>query len=239
VQLLAAGNRSSSILRDDLLLVQNNFDVIVQSAVVHDRTVRQLDLRSVDDAYTVTAAPILDSNYLNLSVRARTPELAQAIANTHASEAIQYYGELRAKPASTTADFLDGEIQKARATVTSLQTSTPRGSGSTSPELQQATTNYLNLLQKHSDALLASQDAERVSYIQVVQPAVISKTPTSVKAVGAAIGSTFIGSLGLGVLSVLLFESLFPEKAVGRPTLEISVNGRVEPTAIDPGVEIR
>src|SRR5437868_1359363 len=68
VQLLAAGNRSSSVLRDDLLLVRNNFDVIVKSPEVRSRTIRQLNLSDSDAGYQVTDTQIADSNYLHLVV---------------------------------------------------------------------------------------------------------------------------------------------------------------------------
>lgn len=229
VQLLAANNRSSSILRDDLLLVRNDFTAIVQSSEVRKRTVRQINLQDQDRDYTVTTARITDSNYLDLVVRSRTPDLAQAIANNHAQLAIQYYGELRSKPAQSTADFLDGQLQTARATITSLQKAAAGGTGFNSPELQQALSNYQILLQKRSDALLAAQNAARVPYIQVVAPAVEATKPTMLKAYGTIAGLTLVGSLGLALLLVLLLETLFPAKDSIRPALEnpTTVNGVV------------
>ena len=228
VQLLVAGNRSPSSLRDDLLLVRNDFAVIVKSSEVRDRTIRQLNLQGPDSGYQVTTTQIGDSNYLNLVARATTPALAQSIANTHANLAIQYYGELRAKPATTTADFLDSQVVAARATVTSLQNAPPGANGLNSPELQQALANYQILLQKHSDALLTAQDATKVSYIQVVEPAVASTGPTWLKTFGTDIGLTVVGSLGLALLLILLIESLFPEKVAVQPSVETPINGRVE-----------
>jgi uncharacterized protein involved in exopolysaccharide biosynthesis len=228
IQVLAAGNRSSSILRDDLLLVRNDFDVIVKSSVVRDRTIRQLNLQAPDTGYQVTTAQILDSNYLTLVVRASTPALAQSIVNSHANQAIQYYGELRAKPAAATADFLDSQVVAARAAITSLQKAAAGATGSSSPELQQALANYQILLQKHSDALLIAQDAARVSYIQVAEPAVASTSPSWLKTFGTEIGLTVVGSLGLALFLILLIESLFPERVAVKPSVESLPNRRLE-----------
>ncbi len=228
VQLVSASGRSASILRDDLLLIRNDFTVVVNSAEVRDRTIRQLKIDPVDSTYVVTAQPISDSNYLSLVVRARTPELAQSIANAHADLAIQYFGELRAKPAQTTADFLDAQLQAARTNLTNLRAAPTVGSGPASPDLQQALANYQVLLQKHSDAQLLAQDAAKASYIQVVEPAKVAPPPSLLRTDGPLVALTAVGSLGLAVLIALVLDALAPRKTVGTTALSSATNGRIE-----------
>jgi uncharacterized protein involved in exopolysaccharide biosynthesis len=209
---LLGTNNSSSNLRDDLLLVSNDFTFVAESPEARDQTVQRLNLQGPDANYKLTIKPVTDSSYLNLTVQARTPQLARAIATTHAQEAIRYYGELRAKPATTTAALLDTQLQQASATIASLQSSTSgqNGQNPNSAALQQAIANYQNLLQKRSDALLAAQDATRVSYIQIVDTAPAPAVANWLKTIGVTAALTLVGSVGLAALVALLLESLYP-----------------------------
>jgi uncharacterized protein involved in exopolysaccharide biosynthesis len=212
VQLLGTSGGASSTLRDDLLLVSNDFTFVAESPEVHDLTVQRLNLQGSDANYKLTVKPVTDSSYLDLTVQARTPQLARAIATTHAQEAIHYYGELRAKPANTTAALLDSQIQETSATIASLQSS-GSGLGGQNPNsaaLAQALANYQSLLGKRSDALLAAQDATRVSFIQIVDAAPDATPASWLKTVGVTVALTLIGSLGLATLVTLLLESLYP-----------------------------
>lgn len=215
VQLLGSGSGSSSSLRDNLLLVSNDFTFVAQSPEVRKLTVERLNLQGQDANFTMTIKPVTDSSYLNLTVQSRTPDLARVIANTQAQEAIQYYGELRAKPATTTADLINNQLQTTAATIASLQSSsaTSTGTDANSVALRQAITNYESLLGKRSDALLVAQDAAHVSYIQVVDSAPQATTPSPLKTIGVSVVLTLVGSLGLSLLVVLLLESPYLKKS--------------------------
>jgi len=217
VQLLGSGSNSSSSLRDNLLLVSNDFTFVAKSSEVRNLTIQRLSLTGSDANFTMSIKPVSDSSYLNLTVQARTSQLARAIATTQAQEAIQYYGELRSKPATTTVDLLNNQLQATAATITSLQSSgtSQNGPSSTSLALQQAMSNYQTLLQKRSDALLAAQDAAHVSYIQIVDSAPTATAPSWVKSVGVSVALTLIGSLGLALLAAFVLESLYPTKGMG------------------------
>jgi uncharacterized protein involved in exopolysaccharide biosynthesis len=213
---LLAGSVSSSYLRDDLLLVRNNFTIISQSPEVRNRTIQELGLQGPDRDYDVSIAKITDSDYLDLVVAARTPDLAEAIANRHVRQSIRFYGELRAKPATATVDFLASQVQAAQEKITSLQEGSQNtssgGASARSTELQQALDNYRSLLQKQADAKLVAQRAAEPSYIQVVEPAEAPAKPSWRNSLGPTMSLTLVGSLGLGLLLALLLESLFPPK---------------------------
>lgn len=220
VPLLSSGNNSSSSLRDSLLLVSNDFTFVAESPEVRDLTIQRLNLQGSDTKFSMTIKPVTDSSYLTLTVQARTPQLARAIASTQAQEAIQYYGELRAKPATTTVELLNNQLQATQATITSLQSASASAqSGPNAVALQQATANYQSLLQKRSDALLAAQDAAHVSYIQIVDSAPTPTTPSWLRTFGVTIGLTVVGSLGLAALAVLVMESLYSSRGMRKNRL--------------------
>ena len=84
-------------LRDEITVAINNLTELLQSDEVHKRTISQLGLEGKDAPYTLEAQHVRDADFVNVTVRARTPDLAAQIANTHVGAAIAYYGELRAK----------------------------------------------------------------------------------------------------------------------------------------------
>ena len=239
VPLFDIGNRSASYLRDDLTLVRNNLLVVAHSREVSDRTIQQLDLQGEDRAYEVNARSVRDSDFIDLLVSARTPDLAQAIANAHAAQAIQYYGELRAKPATATKNFLAAQLLSAQETVRSSGTAVasapaPGDAGAAeanvaaSPEARQARETYQLLLKKHAEAALAEENALRANYIQVVEPAVAPTRPAWARKFATLVGLSLVGSLGLGLLLALLLESLFQRTRLARATLASQVTGSAD-----------
>jgi uncharacterized protein involved in exopolysaccharide biosynthesis len=101
--------RTSSV-HDDMTVARNNFVEVLQSREVHDRTVEQLRLGLPDAAYTIDVQPLRDSDFIYVAARAATPSAAQVIANAHVAAAIDYYGELRAKPATATREFIAAQL---------------------------------------------------------------------------------------------------------------------------------
>jgi|GEM_PF-1533265 len=105
--------RSSINARDELTIARNNFMEVLDSAVVWSRTIKKLDLRGADANYDIDITALRDADFIYITVQARTAELAEQIANTHTTTAIEYYGEVRAKPSSAVKDFLAKELESA------------------------------------------------------------------------------------------------------------------------------
>lgn len=109
---VAVYNQYRSVsLRDEMTVARNNFSEVLQSQVVRDRTAAQLNLRGDDTQYGLDVKMLRDADFTYVTVTARTPELAQKIANAHVKTAIAYYGEIRAKPADATRDFLAQQLR--------------------------------------------------------------------------------------------------------------------------------
>jgi uncharacterized protein involved in exopolysaccharide biosynthesis len=104
----------SSNLRDEMTVARNNFTEVLQSREVYDRTSKKLGLDVRDAAYMLKFSLALDSDFLYVSVQARTPKLAETIANAHTAEAISYFGEVRAKPATATKNYLSDQLTTAQ-----------------------------------------------------------------------------------------------------------------------------
>ena len=236
VSLFDTGASSSSYLRDDLVLVRNNLLTVVRSREVYDRTIQQLDLEGQDRAYTVDVRPLPDSNFVDLRVSARTPTLAQALADAHAVQALRYYGELRAKPVAATKDLLAVQIESARRALLG-GASAPGDNRVTVAEAQQAHDTYQLLLKKRAEAVLAEENALRATYIQVAERAAAPTQSAWVGKFVKLVGLSLVGSLGLGLLLALLLESLFEQQSATRAMYTDRLNriggGVVLPTTAD------
>lgn len=101
----------SSNLRDEMTVARNNFIEVLQSREVYNRTTRQLGLEGEDVTYAMDVRPLRDSDFIYVTVRGRTPKLAEEIANAHVNAAIGYYGEVRAKPATAAKNFLAEQLR--------------------------------------------------------------------------------------------------------------------------------
>jgi uncharacterized protein involved in exopolysaccharide biosynthesis len=97
-------------LRDEMTVVRNNFTEVLQSREVYDRTIARLQLEGADADYVLDIHPVRDSDFIHAMVKARSPEVAEEIANTHVDAAIEYYGEMRAKPASAAREVLARQL---------------------------------------------------------------------------------------------------------------------------------
>ena len=225
VPLLDTGNRSASYLRDDLTLVRNNLLVVVGSREVYDRTIQHLGLQGHDRAYQVDVRPLRDSDFIDLLISVQTPDRAPAIANTHAQQAIKYYGELRAKPAAALKAFLATQLASTQGTMASgteaAPAPTPSAAGTVEArdaEARQAHETYQLLLKKHAEAALAEEQALRAHHIQVVEPAAAPTRRAWARNFGTLVGLSLVGSLGLGLLLAMLLESLFPRTSRAQAT---------------------
>lgn len=107
------GRSGSASLRDEMMITRNNFLEVLRGSEARGRTAQALGLSGRDTNYGLEVEPMNDSDFMYVRVRARSPELARSIANTHVESAIAYYGEVRAKPAAATKAFLAQEIAAA------------------------------------------------------------------------------------------------------------------------------
>jgi uncharacterized protein involved in exopolysaccharide biosynthesis len=103
----------ASSLRDEMTVARNNFVELLTSREVYQRTIQKLSLQGADAVYTIDVLPLRDSDFIYITIRARTPALAERIANVHADAAIAYYGEIRAKPATAEKDFINSQLSHA------------------------------------------------------------------------------------------------------------------------------
>jgi uncharacterized protein involved in exopolysaccharide biosynthesis len=97
--------------RDEITNTSDRFVSIAEYDEVKQRTLEELGL-SVN--YRVDAAVELGADFVTITVNADAPELAAALANTHAQNAIEYFGEIRALPATQALEYFDVELEAAR-----------------------------------------------------------------------------------------------------------------------------
>ncbi len=90
---------------------RNNFMEVVKSKEVENRTIKALNLDGEDIKYKIDVKVSSDSDYIIILVEAPSPELAASIANTLASQAKSYFGELRAKPVVEEMNLYSGELR--------------------------------------------------------------------------------------------------------------------------------
>lgn len=104
----------ASNARDELTVARNNFNEVLQSRAVMQRVIDQLKLTGADAEYSVDVRPIRDADFNYMTVEARSPQLAAAIANAHVAAALSAYGDMRAKPAAAAREFLATELAAAQ-----------------------------------------------------------------------------------------------------------------------------
>lgn len=97
--------------RDLIVSTINSFVEIAQYSEVKERTRSALN---ITDNYDVEVDAQLGSDFVHVSVFHAVPELAQQIANRHAENAIAYFGELRALPATQARQFFSDELVTAQ-----------------------------------------------------------------------------------------------------------------------------
>jgi capsular polysaccharide biosynthesis protein len=229
VSLIDSTTPPASTIRDNMLLERNNFRLAALSAEVRARTLELLELGPTDGDYRVKVEAIPDSQFVDLVITARRPDLAEAIANTHAIESIRYYGLLRARPLTAMKDFVASQLQSLRPRLTSSGSVTiAQSPASTSDpnavEAQDASVQYQFLLKKYAEATLAEANAMQPTNIQLVEHE-SATSRTSASRVVPLLALAFIGSLALGLTLILLLESLFqrtraiPENVAESPKL--------------------
>lgn len=104
--------------RDEVTIAINKFIEIAQYPEVRLRTLAELN---IDEPYEVVLSSELGADFIYITVSASTPELSAAIANAHAANAIEYFGEIRAMPSNQSMAYFDTEIALAQEAVTDAE----------------------------------------------------------------------------------------------------------------------
>ena len=97
--------------RDLIATAINSFVEIAQYQDVKERTQNEL---SIAEDYQISVDAELGADFIYVSTLHESPELAQQIADAHAENAIEYYGELRALPSSQALQFFNQELADAQ-----------------------------------------------------------------------------------------------------------------------------
>lgn len=108
------GSYRSSTAQDEVNLARNNFADIVNGSEVRARTIEALGLSESLRSYGLEVEEPRDSDFLVVKVRAPERVWAAEIANTHAEEALTYFGEIRARPAAAAKGALNEQLEEAR-----------------------------------------------------------------------------------------------------------------------------
>lgn len=147
--------------REAVTIARNNFEVVVESDIVHDRTVEELGLSKGESNYEIEVKPKLDADFVSVKFTASSPELAATIANTHIQNAIERLGELRALPAQERLDELAAELNEAESSLREidLTLSTFELENNLSSSLENEIATYeqrlQNLILSRSDLLIS------------------------------------------------------------------------------------
>lgn len=100
-------------LRDEVTLARNNLAQLLENAEVRQRTAAALGLTGTEARYGLEVELIRDVDFIRVAVESVSPALAAEIANTHVSEAIAYYGELRARPTGAAGSLFEEQLRVA------------------------------------------------------------------------------------------------------------------------------
>jgi uncharacterized protein involved in exopolysaccharide biosynthesis len=101
-------------VRDEITVARNNLLEVLQGEQARNQTVSRLGLEEDDAKYDLDVDLVRDADFVNVTVGARSSELAAWIANAHVDTAIAYYGELRAKPTDAERSLFALQLRAAR-----------------------------------------------------------------------------------------------------------------------------
>jgi uncharacterized protein involved in exopolysaccharide biosynthesis len=208
-----------SNLRDDLTVARTDFIQAAYSPEVRKRTLTALGLANADPAYLVNIQPLRDSDFIIISVDARTGQLAAATADAHAEAAISYASELRARPAQSAVAFLTEQLQTAQAELEAAQSAaaTPGQSTQADQNLRSAQDYYKLIQGKLGEARLKSNSRYSAQAMQIVDHALAPISPNDRK-VQTQLVLFALGGLVAGVLIAMLLDRL-ARKAMPRRML--------------------
>jgi uncharacterized protein involved in exopolysaccharide biosynthesis len=100
-------------VRDQVSVARNNLTQVLLSKEIYNQAVNQLELTEEQLPYEVEVNPIRDSDFIEVVVKSNNPDMVAEIANAHVGAAIEYYGEIRSKPANAEKDLIYLQLQEA------------------------------------------------------------------------------------------------------------------------------
>lgn len=98
-------------LRDEITVARNNFTEVLRGDDIRSQTASQLDLNEEEKEFPVEVNTVRDADFIYVTVEAGSPALAAEIGNTLVSEAIAYYGDLRARPTYAERDLFAEKLR--------------------------------------------------------------------------------------------------------------------------------
>lgn len=106
--------RSASV-RDVITVARNNFVTILGSDEIRDRTLEELNIDPEQIDFELEIGTDSDSDFVVIKITAPKSTLAASIANTLVDQAVDYYGELRARPTIEEKNLYAEQLQAAEA----------------------------------------------------------------------------------------------------------------------------
>lgn len=97
--------------RDEIINTVNKFIEVAQAGEVYERTLDELGEAHI---YSVEAESEFGADLVHLFITADTPELAAQIANIHARQTIEHFGELRGRALDEALVYFASEMEAAK-----------------------------------------------------------------------------------------------------------------------------
>jgi len=105
------GTVRSASASEELAAVQADFRRVLSNGLVAWRTIASLNLSISATELLQGISSVEDGDSMVITAQAETPQLAEAIANEHVKQAIQYYRDYQALPSRVTKQFLIQQVE--------------------------------------------------------------------------------------------------------------------------------
>jgi len=102
-------------VRDTVSVARNNLTQVLESEEIYLQTLSNLGLEEEKDVYKVEVEQVRDSDFLIVTVTSGDRDQTAEIANVHVLTAIDFFGELRSKPAQAERKLIDEQLSIAEA----------------------------------------------------------------------------------------------------------------------------
>ncbi len=102
--------RSSGGVGEQIALTQFNFNETLQNPLIAWRTIRDLNLAFSASQLLANLSTSAAGDFVSVTYDADTPEEAMDVLNRHVENALAYYNDIRARPASVAGQFVATEL---------------------------------------------------------------------------------------------------------------------------------
>lgn len=116
------GSVRSAGEREAITVARNNFSVVIESDIIQEQTVNELNLSEKEGEYDIEIRSSTDTDFMTIDFISHSPELAATIANTHIQKSIDRLGTLRALPSQQKLEELEGELADAEDSLRDAET---------------------------------------------------------------------------------------------------------------------